>query len=442
MTEINAAFSELVHISIEDTACDQHSPNRVFNWTFTRKLVDLMRRMKVERAYIAIIPGTYKTPEQIRASNGHLTEEQLIERRSHCAHEFVIEEGKDPVTCDNCKDLPLKACTCDDCRDGSFRYPYDDISIFPLDKQTGLVQLFRPGNFAITTALVISMSKKRFEKSEIKASVHCFAQRHDGHVLWKMDEGWCENHNIFPNPTYHSIQVTSKLFATPVAPWRLWWAELWLGKMKNSCQHFWSQLFTYPVQGPIIALWIALRTIIGLLIALWLLLTGWRHTSLIPLFHPFTTDVIGPGTSPEDHIDFSDIKARDSDTRNDPKGSFIQYTKKGVERSRLGKILYAPFFWIAMGIAYGIYHRWPKQTMRWSLVFIAAVIAIGLITLIVKTIIKRAEARPQKIKNQRINRHYERLLTKASVQQQTPNRITLTSRIIHTKAHSCLPFAR
>jgi hypothetical protein len=435
--EINQE-QELLHMEIEDSNSDQHSPNLYLHWSFDQRLIERIRQERADSAYVAVIVGTYLAPEAIRAQTGHISPEEFEAKKALCQHPERTADGGEPITCEHCKDLPAITCSCEDCRDGRF-FAREEAFIFPLDRKEALIQLQKSGDFIVSSALMLLGDFDKSSKKQARASLYQCLHRHDGDVLWKADELHEDGINVIPTRTVHPIHINPLFFATQRPKWLIWWVELFLGSLKNECRLLWYGLFAFSIQSILVGTWILLRALIGFVVAVGLLLAGWRHVTLTPLFHPFKHDIFGFDS--KNLIKESDLKGLDGEVKDDPYGNFITYNADHIKRGKIGKILHTPLFWVALVGFAGVLSMWPRKTIVYvSLVIL--LIFLFVLVLLCYNAIERALLKRQRESAPLQRTLADRLIHLEQASTQFDPIQIIRSSALHHKARHCRPFAK
>lgn len=393
-------------VTIDNSSIQQHSPNLLVNWSITPETLQEIKVYGTRQAYIAILIGKMLSPENTKKRFNH-----------------------------------EKECTCHRCTHGIYEVSTDDIRLIPLEDKDSLVKIYRPGDYIVTSCLVLSTGTRNSKtRDSLIGGVRNLILNNDA-FIWEQEsedsyDARDNKYRIIPSTITHSIQVDESLLTPPISERMEWWLTLWTPPAKDPCamkKRIFHSLFIQPW---IVGAWIILRAIVGLCIALWLFLIGWRHTNLKALLHPFEQDIMGSG---ENWILYSDIYASSPDERNDNFGYFHLYTKDGKKRSWFGKIFLLPFTWVGLSVAGTIIYYHPMKVL-WGVGIVAAIVAaifliIGAIALYTKYMMSDVAKK----------RRFDQF--KATVKAPTPihvqqKHISLRRRFLELEAKACIPYAK
>lgn len=395
-----------------------------------------MHELGAYRAYIVIVPGRLRSPEEIRRLRKHATQE---------------ERDRDEADYDPNGDIDNRrhVCSCQVCKEGSFTSRWKDMFVFPVSDPIGLVKLYRTGTQTITSFLVFSSNAKPgHDKKCIRDDIK--SMLNDDVLPWTMDHctygtSWLHFH---PSKQTHQVTVDRSLFAVPRNEKLVWWATLWTNAPADECDLRKRYLLAFSAQAIIVGIWIVLRALYGLIAASYLFfIHGWRHTTLKPIVHPFDMDIWGE--TPSDLLTSSDLAGLTREQREDKHGSFIKYDSQGNRRGVIGAFLHTPLTWISLS---GLGYIWMKYPKMISLVIVAIILIANAIFVAVKlgNLTSRAiQRRIEEAKKRSLDPTViqQRLtLAQAAIQPtQTHQHINLGTRalVASTKfrARVCLPFA-
>lgn len=432
-TAIKLAESSNLHtLHFENRQEQKTSPNLLVRWTIDPRMIEEMRNVEGKRAYIVILIGTLTPPEAVRRNKHHATQEERD------AEDAAYDESS---PCDERRYV----CSCTDCSEGTYKYLQKDIHIFPVNKPIALIEIHRSGTFVIASTLVFSSAlEQTYDTKEIRECLRCMSM--DNALIWKLDSCRYGNRNIFFHPSSETSKITidTSCFAKPRPKWLVWWATLATDQPVDECSLRKRYLLAFTVQAVIIGLWLILRTINGLLFAAYFFLTGWRHTTLTPLIHPFDQSIWGD--SMPKLLEDSELRGLTSDIRDDPKGSFIQYDSKGGRRSRFGKIIHTPITWILLATLGCSWMKYPRTTNAALITTLICAVFVGIVIFLASRLIRYLESRPKKSKPDPTIT-YQRLIGAQTISSPSisPHHQDLGARAItafyRAKAKICLPFA-
>lgn len=393
-------------VTIDNSSIHQNSPNLLVNWSITPETLWKIKVYGTRQAYIAILIGKMLSPENTKKRFNH-----------------------------------EKECTCHRCTHGIYEVSTDDIRLIPLEDKDSLVKIYRPGDYIVTSCLVLSTGTRNSKtRDSLIGGVRNLILHNDA-FIWEQEseDSYDARDNkcrIIPSTTTHTIQVDETLLTPPISERWEWWLTLWTPPAKDPCSMKKRIPHAIFIQPWVIAAWIILRTAIGLCITLWLFLIGWRNTSLKALFHPFDQDILVTG---DHNIRDADLYASDQEKRCDNFGYFHLHSKDGKERGWFGKIFLLPFTWVGLSVAGSIIYYYPMKVL-WGVGIVTAIVAaiflvIGVFALYTKYIMSDVAK----------ERRFDQF--EATVKAPTPTHvqkkhISLRRRFLELEAKACVPYAK
>lgn len=120
--------------------------------------------------------------------------------------------------------------------------------------------------------------------------------------------------NVVVDPVVHKIAVAQEFFAKQPPAWLWWWVNLWFERPPlNQCHFRRRAIIAFSIQPLLVALYLVLRTLRGIGIALRYALLGLRGLDLKPIYRPFTytLDKIAGSKWERSYYPLTDKKGKD-----------------------------------------------------------------------------------------------------------------------------------
>jgi len=367
LDELNLPKNNLFKI----TCRDRHdSPNYTFTWELTSYGAAILQEKKVRFPFVYV-----------------LAVEEIPPNKTH--HED---------------------CGCDLCT--GYRRVVEE-KLFCLHEGVGQIQFHRQGTFKIYATVIwydsslLSRHTWTIHKRRIMGHIETYRSR----ILDGADTPCSLNH-----VEEDAVCITDSFFAKKPNPTLWWWANLWWeNKPRNSCDYKKRLLFVLWLQLITVSLYVFLRGVVMGLSYLFLLLVGFRPSSLSfrPMFHAFSSE-------------FPQICDFENNTCN-----YAFRDKSGGIRTLKGTIVRLPIVWIAASIilpylGWDIYHH-PKAYLT-ALAIVAGFVALllGLIFLSGKIQSRRKS----------VELYYEQVPIEKPKKPRVPVRV----RWLDATGKLCLPF--